>query len=53
MRPQLCTEALRLGRVISSIAPLQPEAFGLLALMELNASRIAARVDSAGARRSC
>jgi RNA polymerase sigma factor (sigma-70 family) len=48
LRPQLCNEALRLGRVLVSIAPLEPEAHGLLALMELNASRIAARTDQAG-----
>src|SRR5437763_9868516 len=48
MRPQLCHEALRMGRVLVSIAPHEPEAFGLLALMELNASRIAARTDAAG-----
>ena len=48
MRPQLCHEALRLGRVLVSIAPREPEAFALLALMELNASRAAARVDAEG-----
>jgi RNA polymerase sigma factor (sigma-70 family) len=48
MRPQLCEEALRLGRVLISIAPREPEAFGLLALMELNASRAAARTDADG-----
>src|ERR1700704_3105133 len=48
MRPQLCHEALRLGRVLTSIASSEPEVFGLLALMELNASRTAARVDAAG-----
>jgi len=48
LRPQLCNEALRIGRVLTSIAPHEPEAHGLLALMELNASRIAARVDGAG-----
>lgn len=48
MRPQLCEEALRLGRVLISIAPHEPEAHGLLALMELNASRAAARVDAEG-----
>ena len=48
MRPQLCQEALRLGRVLVSIAPTEPEAYGLLALMELNASRAAARVDAEG-----
>ena len=48
LRPQLCHEALRMGRVLTSIAPLEPEAHGLLALMELNASRAAARTDQAG-----
>src|SRR6202040_3602229 len=47
LRPQLCHEALRMGRVLASIAPLEPEAHGLLALMELNASRVAARIDEA------
>src|SRR5262249_9915234 len=48
MRPQLCHEALRLGRVLVGVAPREPEAHGLLALMELNASRAAARVDAEG-----
>jgi RNA polymerase sigma factor (sigma-70 family) len=48
LRPQLCNEALRIGRVLTSIAPHEPEAHGLLALMELNASRTAARTDAAG-----
>ena len=48
LRPQLCDEALRLGRVLTAIAPHEPEAHGLLALMELNASRAAARTDAAG-----
>jgi RNA polymerase sigma factor (sigma-70 family) len=48
LRPQLCNEALRMGRVLTSIAPLEPEAYGLLALMELNASRTAARTDATG-----
>jgi RNA polymerase sigma factor (sigma-70 family) len=48
LRPQLCNEALRMGRVLTSIAPGEPEAHGLLALMELNASRMAARTDAAG-----
>jgi RNA polymerase sigma factor (sigma-70 family) len=48
LRPQLCNEALRMGRVLTSIAPQEPEAYGLLALMELNASRTAARADPAG-----
>lgn len=48
LRPQLCHEALRMARVLTSIAPQEPEAHGLLALMELNASRQAARTDAAG-----
>jgi RNA polymerase sigma factor (sigma-70 family) len=48
MRPQLCHEALRMGRVLTSIASDEPEVFGLLALMELNASRAAARIDAEG-----
>jgi len=47
-RPDLCGEALRLGRVTVAIVPHQPEVHGLLALMELNASRTAARTDPAG-----
>jgi predicted RNA polymerase sigma factor len=41
-------KALRMGRVLTSIAPHEPEAHGLLALMELNASRTAARTDAVG-----
>jgi predicted RNA polymerase sigma factor len=48
LRPQLCNDALRMGRVLTSIAPQESEAHGLLALMELNGSRTAARTDSAG-----
>ena len=48
LRPQLCNEALRLGRVLTAVAPHEPEAHGLLALMELNASRAAARTDNMG-----
>ena len=48
LRPQLCNEALRLGRVLTAIAPHEPEVFGLVALMELNASRAAARTDAQG-----
>ncbi len=48
LRPQLCREALRIGRVLTSIASHEPEAHGLLALMELNASRTAARTDAGG-----
>jgi RNA polymerase sigma factor (sigma-70 family) len=48
LRPQLCNEALRLGRVLTAIAPHEPEAFGLLALTELYASRTTARTDAEG-----
>lgn len=48
MRPALCDEAIRLGRMLAEIAPGQSEAHGLLALMELQASRSAARVDAQG-----
>lgn len=48
LRPQLCDEALRMGRVLAAVAPQEPEVHGLLALMELNASRTAARTDAAG-----
>jgi len=49
MRPQLCEEALRLGRILVGLAPREPEAQGLLALMELQASRTAARTGPDGA----
>jgi predicted RNA polymerase sigma factor len=48
MRPELAQEALRLGRMLAEIAPREPEVHGLLALMELQASRIAARTDAQG-----
>ena len=48
MRPALCDEALRLGRVLAQIAPGQPEVHGLLALMEIQASRSGARTDGQG-----
>lgn len=48
MRPELCNEALRLGRMLAELAPDEPEALGLIALMELQASRSAARVDAQG-----
>ena len=48
MRLQLCGEALRLGRILTSVAPQEPEAHALLALMEMNASRAAARTDADG-----
>jgi RNA polymerase sigma factor (sigma-70 family) len=47
-RPQLCNEALRIGRVLTAVAPREPETHGLLALMELNASRLGARVNARG-----
>jgi RNA polymerase sigma factor (sigma-70 family) len=48
MRPELVQEALRLGRMLSGLAPQEPEAWGLIALMELQASRAAARLGEAG-----
>jgi len=48
MRPALTDEALRLGRMLAGLAPDESEVQGLLALMELQASRMAARVDAAG-----
>jgi RNA polymerase sigma factor (sigma-70 family) len=48
MRPALCEEAMRLGRVLAGLLPNEPEIFGLLALMELQASRIPARTEADG-----
>jgi len=48
MRPALCDEALRLGRVLVSLVPAESEVHGLVALMELQASRAHARVDAQG-----
>jgi RNA polymerase sigma factor (sigma-70 family) len=48
MRPELAQEALRLGRMLAGIAPREPEVHGLLALMELQASRMNARTDAEG-----
>ncbi|MEP7297320.1 MAG: RNA polymerase sigma factor [Burkholderiales bacterium] len=48
MRPALCAEALRLGRVVAELMPDEPEALGLVALLEIQASRTAARVDAQG-----
>ncbi len=48
MRPQLCEEALRLGRILAGLAPNEPEVHGLVALMELHASRAAARTGPNG-----
>jgi RNA polymerase sigma-70 factor, ECF subfamily len=48
VRPALCEEALRLGRVLAELAPREPEVHGLVALMEIQASRLRARVDPSG-----
>jgi RNA polymerase sigma factor (sigma-70 family) len=48
MRPALCDEALRLGRILSELAPGEPEVHGLAALMEIQASRAKARVGKSG-----
>jgi predicted RNA polymerase sigma factor len=48
MRPALCYEALRLGRVLAGLMPDEPEVHGLVALMEIQASRIPARLDPDG-----
>ena len=48
MRPSLCEEALRLGRVLAELMPAEPEVHGLVALMELQASRAAARTSATG-----
>ncbi len=48
MRPELTHEALRLGRMLAQLAPKEPEVQGLAALMELQASRSAARLDAQG-----
>jgi RNA polymerase sigma-70 factor, ECF subfamily len=48
MRPALCAEAVRLGRVLAQLAPAEPEAHGLVALLEIQASRIGARRGRGG-----
>jgi RNA polymerase sigma factor (sigma-70 family) len=48
LRPALCNDALRLGRILAELAPLEPEVHGLVALMEIQASRFAARTGPAG-----
>ncbi|PXY22503.1 RNA polymerase subunit sigma-24 [Prauserella muralis] len=48
MRPELCAEALRLGRVLAQLAPKEPEVHGLVALMEIQASRARARTTASG-----
>ena len=49
VRPSLCLEAQRLGRILAGLMPDEPEVFGLLALMEIQASRLAARIGPDGA----
>ena len=49
MRPALCEDALRLGRILAELAPQEPEVHGLVALMEIQASRAKARVSATGA----
>ena len=49
MRPELCNEALRLGRILAELAAQEPEVHGLVALLEIQASRAKARVGPSGA----
>src|SRR6185312_11563518 len=48
MRPALCEDALRLGRVLAELSPAESEVHGLVALMEIQASRARARVNANG-----
>lgn len=48
MRPALCDEALRLGRILAELTPAEPEVHGLVALMEIQASRARARITPTG-----
>ncbi len=48
MRPALCEEALRLGRIVAELVPKEPEVHGLVALMEIQASRLRARIGPSG-----
>ena len=48
MRPGLCEDALRLGRVLAELTPAEPEVHGLVALMEIQASRARARINRSG-----
>src|SRR5438046_3452429 len=48
MRPALCEDALRLGRILAELAPEEPEVHGLVALMEIQASRVRSRSGPAG-----
>jgi RNA polymerase sigma factor (sigma-70 family) len=49
MRPALCEEAMRVGRILAELVPQEAEVHGLVALMEIQASRMRARIDAAGA----
>ncbi len=53
VRPSLCEDALRLGRVLAQLAPSESEVHGLVALMELQASRLRARVVHPASRSCC
>lgn len=48
LRPELCADALRLGRIVAELAPTEPEVHGLVALMEIQASRLRARLGKSG-----
>ena len=48
LRPALCDEAVRLGRILATLAPAEPEVHGLVALMEIQSSRTTARLDADG-----
>ena len=48
VRPALCEDALRLGRILAELAPEEPEVHGLVALMEIQASRLRARIGPSG-----
>ncbi len=53
MRPELCEDALRLGRMLAELAPREPEVHGLVALMEIQASRLRARLGPDGNGSCC
>ena len=48
VRPELCEDALRLGRILAELVPEEPEVYGLVALLEIQASRLRARVGPGG-----
>src|SRR5438270_2861392 len=48
VRPELCEDAMRLGRILAELVPLEPEVHGLVALMEIQASRLGARIGPSG-----